>query len=127
MTPRPRNERRRVVVTGMGCVTPLGGDAVSTWEAAVAGRSGVAEISRFDPGGHTVRFAGEVRDPLDLSDLPHKEVRRLDRTVRLAHVAAREALANSRLELAADEVAYAKLSGAVGNFSQTDPEFEAFP
>ena len=87
----------------MGCVTPLGGDAVSTWEAAVAGRSGVAEISRFDPGGHTVRFAGEVRDPLDLSDLPHKEVRRLDRTVRLAHVAAREALANSRLDLAAQD------------------------
>ena len=103
MTPRPRNERRRVVVTGMGCVTPLGGDAVSTWEAAVAGRSGVAETSRFDPGGHTVRFAGEVRDPLDLSDLPHKEVRRLDRTVRLAHVAAREALANSRLDLAAQD------------------------
>ncbi|NRA08799.1 MAG: beta-ketoacyl-ACP synthase II [Myxococcales bacterium] len=91
------------MVTGMGCVTPLGGDAVSTWEAAVAGRSGVAEISRFDPGGHTVRFAGEVRDPLDLSDLPHKEVRRLDRTVRLAHVAAREALANSRLDLAAQD------------------------
>ncbi|MGE4650863.1 MAG: beta-ketoacyl-ACP synthase II [Myxococcota bacterium] len=93
--------RRRVVVTGMGCVTPLGGDAVSTWEAAVEGRSGVAEISRFDPGGHAVHFAGEVRDPLDLSDLPHKEVRRLDRTIRLAHVAAREALANSRLDLAA--------------------------
>jgi len=93
--------RRRVVVTGMGCVTPLGGDAVSTWEAAVEGRSGVAEISRFDPGGHAVHFAAEVRDPLDLSDLPHKEVRRLDRTIRLAHVAAREALANSRLDLAA--------------------------
>jgi 3-oxoacyl-[acyl-carrier-protein] synthase II len=92
-----------VVVTGMGCVTPLGGDAVSTWEAAVEGRSGVAEISRFDPGGHAVHFAGEVRDPLDLSDLPHKEVRRLDRTIRLAHVAAREALANSRLDLAAED------------------------
>lgn len=91
------------MVTGMGCVTPLGGDAVSTWEAAVEGRSGVAEISRFDPGGHAVHFAGEVRDPLDLSDLPHKEVRRLDRTIRLAHVAAREALANSRLDLAAED------------------------
>ena len=84
----------------MGCVTPLGGDAPSTWEAAVAGRSGVAAISRFDPGEHSVRFAGEVREPLDLSDLPPKEVRRLDRTIRLAHVAAREALASSGLDVA---------------------------
>ncbi len=103
MTPRPEKARRRVVVSGMGCVTPLGGDAVSTWEAAVAGRSGVGAIERFDPGQHAVRFAGEVRDPLDLSDLPHKEVRRLDRTIRLAHVAAREALASSGLDVAAQD------------------------
>jgi len=103
VTPRPEKARRRVVVSGMGCVTPLGGDAVSTWEAAVAGRSGVGAIERFDPGQHAVRFAGEVRDPLDLSDLPHKEVRRLDRTIRLAHVAAREALASSGLDVAAQD------------------------
>ena len=101
MTPRPEKARRRVVVTGMGCVTPLGADAASTWEAAVAGRSGVAEISRFDPERHAVRFAGEVRASLDLSDVPHKEVRRLDRTIRLAHVAAREALSSSGIDVAA--------------------------
>lgn len=103
MTWRPENERRRVVVTGMGCVTPLGGNAASTWAAAVAGCSGVGEISRFDPSAHAVRFAGEVRDPLDLSDLPPKEVRRLDRNVTLAHVAAREALASGGLDVAAQD------------------------
>ncbi len=88
---------RRVVVTGMGCVSPLGGDADATWQAAVEGRSGIAEIQSFDASAHPVRFAGEVDGELDLSDVSPKEARRLDRAIALAHVAAREAMTGSGL------------------------------
>ena len=91
--------RRRVVVTGIGCVTPLGVGLDPTWEAAIAGRSGIRPITRFDADGYAARIAGEVTGELDLSDLPPKEVRRLDRNVALALVAAREALERSKLAI----------------------------
>jgi 3-oxoacyl-[acyl-carrier-protein] synthase II len=75
--------RRRVVVTGLGCVTPLGGDVESTWEAAVEGRSGIGPFTRFDTRGFPVRFGGEVRGELDLGDVAPKEARRLDRMIAL--------------------------------------------
>jgi len=96
MASRP-NRRRRVVVTGLGCVTPLGGSACSTWEAAIAGRSGVGEITRFDASEFPVRFAAECSGVLDLGDLPAREVRRLDRAVALSLAAVREALADAGL------------------------------
>jgi len=89
--------RRRVVVTGMGCVTPLGCDLESTWAGAVAGRSGVGPITRFDPAGHASRIAGQVPDGLELGDLAPKEARRLDPFVVFAAAAAREALADAAL------------------------------
>src|SRR5919205_1172706 len=75
---------RRVVVTGLGAVTPVGNDAGSTWEAALAGRSGVDFIQAFDPSPFPVRIAAEVKgfDPAGLAS--PKEVRRLDRNVLLA-------------------------------------------
>jgi 3-oxoacyl-[acyl-carrier-protein] synthase II len=91
-----------VVVTGMGCVTPLGGTADATWQAAVQGRSGVDVVRSFDVTDYPVRIAGEVKDPLDLDDLNPKERRRLDRVIALALVAAREALADSRLAIVDD-------------------------
>jgi 3-oxoacyl-[acyl-carrier-protein] synthase II len=91
------NPNRRVVVTGMGCVTPLGGDYPSTWEAAVAGRSGCGTITAFDPSGYPCRIAGEVQGELDPGDFPRKEVRRFDRVVALALAAAREAMQSSGL------------------------------
>ena len=90
--------RRRVVVTGLGCVTPLGPDVATTWKEAVEGRSGVTEITRFDTSAYPVRIAGEAPATLDLGDLPRKEVRRLDRVVALALAAASEAMAQARLE-----------------------------
>ncbi len=67
---------RRVVVTGMGAVTPIGNDRRSTWEACREGRSGVAPITRFDTSELPVRIAGEVKDfdPAEL--LGKKEARR---------------------------------------------------
>ncbi len=95
----PPATRRRVVVTGLGCVTPLGGDAASTWEAAVEGRSGVGPLARFDASDYPVRFAGEVTDAFELGDVPPKEARRLDRVVALATSAAREAALDSGLTI----------------------------
>jgi 3-oxoacyl-[acyl-carrier-protein] synthase II len=92
----------RVVVTGLGAITPLGLDQPSTWEALVAGRSGIGPITRFDPEavGVDTRIAGEVRfDPLDHFD--RRAARRLDRVMQLALVASREALADAGL-LASD-------------------------
>jgi len=53
---------RRVVVTGLGAVTPLGNDVASTWEALLHGRSGIAPITRFDTSAFEVQIAGEVKD-----------------------------------------------------------------
>ncbi|MEE9607940.1 MAG: beta-ketoacyl synthase N-terminal-like domain-containing protein, partial [Myxococcota bacterium] len=79
-------------------MTPLGPDVATTWKEAVEGRSGVAEITRFDASAYPVRIAGEAPAALDLGDLPRKEVRRLDRVVALALAAANEAVAQARLE-----------------------------
>ena len=86
---------RRVAITGVGAVTPLGNDAPTTWKAALAGRSGVDEIRAFDAGEFPVRIAGEVKD-FDPSGLTAaKELRRLDRNVLFALSAAKEALADA--------------------------------
>ncbi len=83
---------RRVVVTGMGLVTPLGNDLPTSWEGFVSGRSGVRTIEAFNPSRLTVRVAGEVRD-LDSSHvLDRKEQRRTDRYIQFGLVAAREAM-----------------------------------
>lgn len=90
---------RRVVVTGLGCVTPLGDDVESTFAAAVEGRSGVREITRFDVSQQSVHFAGLASEELDLGGVAPKEARRMDRFVRFALVAAREALSDAALEV----------------------------
>jgi 3-oxoacyl-[acyl-carrier-protein] synthase II len=88
---------KRVVVTGLGAVTPLGLDAASTWDAALAGRSGLGWITRFDASAFPVRVAAEVKDFDPTTVAPAKEVRRLDRNVLLALGAAREAFDDAEL------------------------------
>ena len=85
---------RKVVITGIGAVTPLGNDAPSTWEAALAGESGVARIAAFDAGDSPMGIAGEVKafDPSGLA--APKDARRMDRNVLFALAAAKEALAD---------------------------------
>ena len=82
----------RVVVTGMGAVTPLGLDVQTTWDAMVAGKSGVARITQFDPSRLTTTIAAEVKDFDSSAVLDRKEQRRNDRYVQLALVASREAM-----------------------------------
>jgi 3-oxoacyl-[acyl-carrier-protein] synthase II len=89
---------RKVAVTGLGAVTPIGNDAPSTWRAAVAGESGIDFIRAFDPAGFPVRIAAEVKDFDPTSVATPKEARRLDRNVLLALGAAREAVADSGLD-----------------------------
>src|SRR5881392_3777133 len=89
---------RRVVVTGLGAVTPIGGDAPSTWRAAVAGESGIDFIRAFDASEFPVRIAAEVKD-FDPSQVASpKDARRLDRNVLLSLGAGREAVADARLD-----------------------------
>ncbi len=85
-------DRRRVVITGMGAVTPLGNDPATFWSRLVAGESGVRTIGGFDPARLTSRIAGEVQafDPGDVLD--RKEQRRNDRVTQFALVAARQAM-----------------------------------
>jgi 3-oxoacyl-[acyl-carrier-protein] synthase II len=92
MTSPVRAPRRRVVVTGMGAVTPLGNDAATFWSRLVAGESGVRTISSFDPSRVTSRVAGEVQDFDPSNVLDRKEIRRNDRYTQFALVAAREAM-----------------------------------
>src|SRR3954464_6342694 len=109
---------KRVVVTGLGAVTPLGNDARTTWESAVAGRSGIDWIRSFDPGESPVRIAGEVKgfDPTGLDD--PRELRRLDRYVLLALAAGREAAGDADLDGAYDPSRIGILFGsAIGGVS----------
>jgi 3-oxoacyl-[acyl-carrier-protein] synthase II len=106
-----------VAVTGLGAVTPVGGDARSTWQAAVEGRSGVDFIRSFDASGFPVRIAAEVKDFDPSTVASHKEARKLDRYVLLSLGAAREAVADAQLEGAYDPARVAILFGsAIGGF-----------
>jgi 3-oxoacyl-[acyl-carrier-protein] synthase II len=88
---------RRVAVTGLGAVTPIGNDAKATWEAAVEGRSGIDWIRSFETDGLPVRVAAEVKD-FDPSGIASpKEVRKLERNVLLALGAAHEAMQDAGL------------------------------
>src|SRR5262245_4025474 len=89
---------RRVVVTGLGAVTPIGNDAPSSWKAAVEGRSGIDWIRSFDASGYAVRIAGEVKDWDPTGVASPKELRKLERNVLLALGAGREAVADAGLD-----------------------------
>jgi 3-oxoacyl-[acyl-carrier-protein] synthase II len=89
--------KRRVVVTGLGAITPVGNDVASTWRAIVGGQSGAAPITKFDSTGFPVRFAAEVKgfDPLHTMD--RKEAKRSDQYTQYAVAASVEAMADAGL------------------------------
>jgi len=96
------NGRRRVVITGLGAVTPLGNDAQTSWERLLAGESGAGPITHFDHSDYKVHFACEVKelDPTEYID--RKDARRMDRFAHLALAAARQAEAYSGLDIKAE-------------------------
>jgi 3-oxoacyl-[acyl-carrier-protein] synthase II len=102
-------DNRRVVVTGVGVVSPLGLDVEKTWEALIAGRSGVRRITAFDAGSSPVQIAAEIRGFDSESMFGRRRARHLDRVVQIALVATKEAIDASKL----DVTAAAEWSGVV--------------
>jgi 3-oxoacyl-[acyl-carrier-protein] synthase II len=96
------NGRRRVVVTGIGMVSSLGNDAESSWARLIAGESGAAEITQFDHDGYPVHFACELKDFQPTNWIDHKSSRRMDRYTQMILAAARQAEADSGIDVAAD-------------------------
>ncbi|HEY7198331.1 MAG TPA: beta-ketoacyl-ACP synthase II [Gaiellaceae bacterium] len=109
---------RRVAITGVGAVTPLGNDAKTTWEALLAGQSGIDFIQAFDASEFPVRIAGEVKDfdPADV--VPAKRARNLDRAVLFALSAAREALEDAGVNGYQPERVGVVVGSCVGGFNQ---------
>ncbi len=91
--------RRRVVITGIGLLTPLGLDRESSWQALLAGKSGIGPITKFDASNHSCRIAGELCGFDPLVAMHKKEARRTDAFTHYAVAASREALADSGYEI----------------------------
>ena len=94
--------KRRVVITGMGVVSPVGNDITTAWDALVHGKSGIARIARFDPAPYESQVAGEVRGLEPTMYMERKDVRRTDRFTHLAVAAATQALKDAKLEKVSD-------------------------
>src|SRR5437868_2547636 len=90
---------RRVVITGLGAVTPVGNTAPENWRNLLGGVSGVARITLFDPSEYAIQIAGEVKGFSPDGIIDPKEVRHMDRSVQFAVVAAKEALQDARLDI----------------------------
>ena len=90
---------RRVVVTGLGAVTPLGNTVAATWDGFVQGRNGVGPITLFDASDLEIRHAAEVKDFSAVGAAGPKELRQMERGVQFALVAAREAVADAGIEI----------------------------
>ena len=122
-------ERRRVVVTGLGIVSPIGNSVGEAWTALLAGRSGAAPITHFDADGFPVRFACEVKDFDVAAVVDSKSARRMDRCTHLVLGAARQAVEDSRLDVASiGERAGSAIGtalGGVASFEQTVLQLEA--
>jgi 3-oxoacyl-[acyl-carrier-protein] synthase II len=104
---------RRVVVTGLGAVTPLGNDVASTWDCMKAGRSGIRRISLFDPANVDAKIGGEVRDFDAEAVMPKKEIRRNDRYIHYAWAATAQALADAGLPNPIEDEELADRTGAI--------------
>jgi 3-oxoacyl-[acyl-carrier-protein] synthase II len=91
--------KRRVVITGVGMVSPLGNTTPETWEGLLAGKSGVGPITRFDASQHRVRFAAETKNFDPLNFVEKKELKKMDYFIFYAIAATREAMADSGLKI----------------------------
>ena len=90
------NNNHRVVITGIGIISPVGLDAVTTWDSLINGRGGIDNITLFDASAHTTKFAAEVKNFDPNKYIDRKLVRRMDRFTQLAVAASQEALRDSQ-------------------------------
>ena len=119
---RERDEERRVVVTGLGALTPVGVGVPATWEALKAGRSGIARLTLCDPTGYSCTVGGEVTGYKASDYLDSKTARRMARFVQFAIVAAREAVEHAGLDLGAEDLD--RIGVVLGNGNGGYPEIE---
>jgi len=122
--------KRRVVVTGLGAFTPVGNGVAATWQNIVAGKSGIARITQFDPSALASQIAGEVKDFDETQFIPAKDARRMDRFIHLGMAAGIEAFKDSGLEVTeanADRIGVCVSSGIGGlpNIEQTQNDYLA--
>ena len=112
-------EKRRVVITGMGAVTPLGHTVQETWDAVRAGACGIAPITLYDHSSQKVSLAAEVKDFDPTRVLDKKEARRMDRFTQFAVTAAVEAMAQSGLDLEREDTSRmgVSVSSGIGGIS----------
>src|SRR5438270_10442376 len=89
--------KRRVVVTGMGAITPVGNDVATTWRSLIEGKSGTAPITKFDASTFPVRFAAEVKGFDPLNYMERKEAKRADHYTQYAVAGARQAMTDAGL------------------------------
>ena len=113
----------RVVITGMGALTPLGHTVDATWQNLIAGRSGIDHITKFDTSELRVTFAGEVRDFDPGQYMDRKEARRLDPCIQYALAAAQQAFTDAALDLEAEDptrigVIIGSGIGGIGSFRE---------
>ncbi len=118
--------KKRVVVTGLGLVSPLGNTTQETWAGLIAGKSGVDYIKRFDTSAHKVKFAAETKgfDPLNFVE--KKEIKKMDYYIFFAIAAAQEALADSGLKITPEnaEDIGSYIGSGIGGFSVFEREHE---
>ncbi len=116
----------RVVVTGLGCISPLGHDVASTWDGLIAGRSGAAPITAFDASEYDTRIAAEVKDFDPTRHFSAKEARRMDRFVQLGLVAAHEAWKDANIQVDGPAAERAGVIGGsgIGGIGTLSQQFE---
>ncbi|MDX1399070.1 MAG: beta-ketoacyl synthase N-terminal-like domain-containing protein, partial [Oceanospirillum sp.] len=97
--------RRRVVVTGLGLITPLGNSVKDSWDGILAGKSGIAPIEHFDTTGFSTQFGGSIKG-FDVSEyMPAKDARKMDPFIHYGIAAAEEALSDSGLRITGENAA----------------------
>lgn len=96
---RPANPQRRVVVTGMGLMTPLGLNLTESWQGLVNAKSGIGTITAFDPSAYDAKIAGEIKGFNPDEYVPKKEQKKMDRFIQLSLAATKMALQDSGLEV----------------------------
>jgi 3-oxoacyl-[acyl-carrier-protein] synthase II len=105
--------KRRVVVTGIGMLTPLGNDVDTTWNNILAGKSGIADITRFDAKAFSTQFAGEVKDFNPEDYIAKKETKKMDRFIQFGIAAGIQALRDAQIDI--EKVDPERIGVAIGS------------
>ena len=107
------SEQRRVVITGLGIVSPLGNDLDSTWSNIISGKSGAGRITKFDPADFSTTFAAELKGYDEVSGLSPKEIRRIDPFIQYALTASDQAIKDADLSL--DNIEKTRIGVSIGS------------